>query len=136
MGRSAIVVRRALAILLAVALLILCGFMASIKVAIAMIAFVLVVVIPLVVGSFIIFRQYGDRQYLGTALFAGLVGAVVAAFTLIAMLLDSRVSRYSWQYILSVASGFGATMALGCLIVTVLYSPVFRALRQLKKKDR
>jgi hypothetical protein len=92
--------------------------------------FLLAAIIPLVGGSFLIYKYFQQNQKLAFVLAVSLIGFVFFEFSLLGMLMDSRASNFSWQYILSVAVGIGIVAIVFSTLVSFIYSKIFRITRR------
>lgn len=117
-------------ILLLATLTVICGLVINFKTVFQMWVFLLAAIIPLVGGNFLIYKYVWQNQKLAFILVVSLIGFVFFEFSLLGMLIDSRASNFSWQYILSVAVGIGVGAIIFSTLVSLLYSKIFRAIRK------
>ena len=102
----------------------LCGFTISFKAAFQSWIFLLTGIIPMVSGSFLIYKYFWDNQKLALVLTALLIGFTFFAVSFVSMVMDSRAS--SWQQIFSFSTISGTIAFVVVLVISPIYASFFR----------
>jgi len=125
--KRSILIRRVIFLMCCMALLILCGMLGGFDSVLKIGLFILVAVVPLVVGSVAIYRFAWHRERLTALLGAGLLGLVATFTFLLGSIFDPDSTKYSWGYLLSVSVGVGVIVFIFALAIASAYGTIFRS---------
>jgi hypothetical protein len=85
-------------------------------------------------GFFYLSKFFNDNQWRNVFIFSCWLGVVMAIMSFILLLIDPRVTNFSFTYILTTAAIIGFVFIIGSFFVTLINWGFLRLFRQPKRK--